>query len=309
MSSFKDLRIVDNFYQTSAFFPMPTVCISTLAEDGSTSIGSYSLCFPYYIAGKSYYAMILECRNSSNTAQNLLRTGKCAINFIEDSRADFKEAVRLGFPGETSKEKMEKCTFELEKGLADTKDGARPLVVKKAYQVFECTWDDTLEDAFEDKTRTGQLEGIDPPYKNFNGITSKFGCHFILKVDKILMKEKFYNAIVNGVKASAFPRVPVDYGYRDSTNFWYTRFKKPIAEKIPAAKEADLTGVMYAANRMDPDVQFSEDACKMMVKIPRVFLKVALQGCVDWAKANSCKLITPEEMKIINDKRSKEKQR
>lgn len=25
MSSFEDLRIVDNFYQTSAFFPMPTV--------------------------------------------------------------------------------------------------------------------------------------------------------------------------------------------------------------------------------------------------------------------------------------------
>ena len=43
MSSFKDLRIVDNFYQTSLFFPMPTVLISTLAEDGSTSLGPYSL--------------------------------------------------------------------------------------------------------------------------------------------------------------------------------------------------------------------------------------------------------------------------
>ena len=32
MSSFKDLRIVDNFYQTSAFFPMPTLLISTLDE-------------------------------------------------------------------------------------------------------------------------------------------------------------------------------------------------------------------------------------------------------------------------------------
>ena len=75
MSSFKDLRIVDNFYQTSAFFPMPTVLVSTLTETGETSIGSYSLCFPYYVAGKDYYAMILECRNSSNTAQNLLRRG------------------------------------------------------------------------------------------------------------------------------------------------------------------------------------------------------------------------------------------
>ena len=46
MSSFKDLRIVDNFYQTSSYYPMPTVMVSTLAADGSTSVGSYSLCFP-----------------------------------------------------------------------------------------------------------------------------------------------------------------------------------------------------------------------------------------------------------------------
>ena len=66
MSSFRDLRIVDNFYQTSAYFPMPTVLISTLNETGKTSVGSYSLCFPYYVAGKEYYAMLLESRNSSN---------------------------------------------------------------------------------------------------------------------------------------------------------------------------------------------------------------------------------------------------
>ena len=121
------------------------------------------------------------------------------------------------------------------------------------------------------------------------------------------MKEKYYDGIVNGVKASAFPKVPVDYGYRDSTNFWYTKFKRPIATKIPAAREADLNGVVYAANRIDPDVKFSEDACKMMVKIPRVFLKAALQGMVDWAKANGVTEITPVEMKIINDKRNAEK--
>lgn len=306
MSSFKDLRIVDNFYQTSAFFPMPTVLISTLADDGSTTIGAYSLCFPYYIAGKSRYAMLLECRNSSNTAQNLLKRGVCALNFIEDSKDDFKQAVRLGFPGETSKEKMADCTFELEKGQCD---GIRPLVIKKAYQVFECTWDDSLENAFEDRSRTGQLDGIEPPYRDFNGITSKFGCHFILKIDKILMKEKYYDAIVNGVKASAFPHVPVDYGYRDSTNFWYTRFKRPVAAKVPAAKEADIQSVIYAANRIDDTIKFTESACAMLTKVPRVFLKTALQGCVDWARENGVTLIDESHMKIINDKRAKEKKR
>ena len=110
---FKDLRIVDNFYQTSSFFPMPTLLISTLDEEGNTTCGAYSLCFPYYIAGKDSYTMLLECRNSSNTAQNILRTKKCAINFLPDNYSYFKEIVRLGFPGETSKEKMSKFKFSV----------------------------------------------------------------------------------------------------------------------------------------------------------------------------------------------------
>lgn len=306
LSSFKDLRIVDNFYQTSAFFPMPTISISTLDEFGNTTIGSYSLCFPYYIAGKDYYAMILECRNSSNTAQNILRTGKCALNFLEDNKDDFKEIVRLGFPGETSQEKMKNCKFVLEKGQSS---GVRPQIIKKAYQVFECTWDSSLENAFEDQKKIGMLEGVEGPYRDFNGITSKYGCHFILKIDKILMKEKFYNAIIDGVKAQNFPHVPVDYGYRDSTNFWYTKFKRPIASKIPRGKEADIESVKYAANRIDDQVKFTEEACKMLVRVPRVFLKAALQGCVKWAKENDVTLITEKHMEIINDKRSKEKRK
>lgn len=306
MSSFKDLRIVDNFYQTSAYFPMPTVLISTLDDEGNTTLGAYSLCFPYYIAGKDYYAMILECRNSSNTAQNLLKRGVCALNFLEDDKKDFKETVRLGFPGETSKEKMKDCSFEFEKGLAE---GKRPLVLKKAYQVFECEWDDTLENAFEDKAKIGQLEGIEGPYRNFNGITSKFGCHFILKINNILMKAKYYDAIVGGMKAKSFPKVPVDYGYRDSTNFWYSRFKRPIAMPIPAGKEADLTSVKYAANRLDPSVKFTDDARKKLVRVPRVFLKTVLSGCVKYAKENGITLIDEKVMDAINDKRRQEKKR
>ena len=307
MSSFKDLRIVDNFYQTSAFFPMPTILIATVDDDGNTTLGAYSLCFPYYIAGKDYYAMILECRNSSNTAQNILKRGKCALNFLEDSHRDFKQTVKLGFPGQTPQEKMKNVDFEFEKGLAEGEN--RPLVLKKAYQVFECTWDDTLENAFEDKAKVGQLDGIEGPYRNFNGVTSKFGCHFILKIDKILMKEKFYNAIVDGVKASAFPRVPVDYGYRDSTYFWYTKFRRPIKCPIPNVQTNSLETVKYAANRADPDVKFTDEACQMIVKVPRVFLKTVLNGCVKYAKENNIKVIDEKIMKEINDKRRAEKNR
>ncbi len=301
MSSFKDLRIVDNFYQTSSFFPMPTILIGTVSENGKTNLGAYSLCFPYYIAGKDYYAMLLECRNSSNTCQNILRGSKVSLNFIADDRKYFKEAVRLGFPGETTDEKMKNCLFTLEKGQAE---GERPLVVREAFQVFECTWDSSLEDAYLD--RAGQLEGYDPPYRSFNGITSKFGAHFILKIDKILMKEKYWNSIVNGVKAGNFPPVPVDYGYRDSTNFWCSRFKRPYPEKIPA-KEGDVQSVIYAAKRIDPAVTFTEEACAQLVKIPRVFLKAALTQMVNIAKEEGISVIDPDALKIINDKRRKEK--
>lgn len=303
MDKLKELRIVDNFYQTSAFFPMPTVLISTVSKNGQTNLGAYSLCFPYYIAGKDYYAMVLECRNSSNTAQNILRTKKATLNFIPDKRKYFKEAVRLGFPGDTTEEKMKNCLFT----LVDSELGKnRPQIVEESFQVFECTWDDSLEDASKDKP--GQLEGYEPPYRNFNGITSKFGAHFILKIDKILMKEKYHNSIVNGVKSCSFPRVPVDYGYRDSTNFWYTKFTRPISEKIPA-KEGDVKSVIYAAERIDPEVKFTEEACAKLSKIPRIFLKAALTQMVKIAKEEGIKLIDEDALNVINDKHRKEKKK
>lgn len=308
MSSFKDLRIVDNFYQTSSFFPMPTVCISTVNPDGSLNIGTYSLCFPYYIAGKNRYAMLLECRNTSNTAMNLLRTGKCALNFITDEKETFKEAVRLGFPGPSS-DKMPDLKFAMEDGQADPQDPNRPQVIRDAYQVFECTWASDLENAT--KFNVEDIDDGHPgPYNDFNGITSKYGAHFILYIDKILMKEKYYNAIVNGVKKGDFPPVPVDYGYRDSTNFWYTqfpRFKKPIAEPIPAPKEVDLSSIRYAADRCHDTIRFTDEALQNFVKVPRPFLKTVLNGCIDWAIENNVTLITAEHVKIINDKRKQEK--
>lgn len=306
MSSFKNLRIVDNFYQTSSFFPMPTVLISTLTEDGKTTCGPYSLVQPYYVAGKDYYAMLLNCRNSSNTAQNLLRTGKCAINFIPDKKKYFKEAVRLGWPGDTPAEKMKDCSFHFEDGLmaAEHPEEKFPQVISESFQVFECTWMRELDGAQNDQP--GQLEGYEGPYHDFNGITSKFGAHFILRIDRILMKEKQYNGIINGVKASDFPRVPVDYGYRDSKNFWYTKFSWAIPELLPV-RATTVDSVKYAAKRIDDKIQFTDEACAKLVNVPRIFLPTALRGCVDWARQNNVTLITAEHMDIINDKRAKEK--
>ena len=310
MSSFENLRIVDNFYQTSLFFPMPTVIISTLCEDGTTNLGPYSLVQPYYVAGKDYYAMLLCCRNSSNTAQNILRNGKCTLNFIDDNPKTFAEAVKLSWPGDKPSDKMPKCNFRLEKSMIEEENPSdkRPMVLTDAIEVIECTWVRELDGA--DRDVAGQLDGYEGPYHDFNGITSKFGAHFILKIDKILMKKKYADAIINGVKASDFPALPVDYGYRDSKNFWFHKgvnfFNKMKAELLQP-RQASLASVRYAADRADDKVKFTDDALETILGVPRVFLSLVLKGCVDWAKENGVELITAKEMAIINDKRSKEK--
>ena len=173
-----------------------------------------------------------------------------------------------------------------------------------AIEVIECTWVRELEGA--EKFLPGELNGYEPPYNDFNGITSKFGAHFILKIDKILMKKKYSDAIINGVRAKDFPGLPVDYGYRDSKNFWFHKKTKMRAELLQV-REASLESVRYAANRADDKVKFTDDALMTILGVPRVFLPLVLKGCVSWAKENGVDLVTAEHMQIINDKRAKEK--
>ena len=200
---------------------------------------------------------------------------------------------------------MPKCQFRLEKGQIEEQTGEkRPLVLSNAIQVIECSWVRELDNAQNDQP--GTLNGYEPPYHDFNGITSKFGAHFILKVDRILMKKKYHDAIINGVKAKDFPPLPVDYGYRDSKNFWFHRKGWMRAELLPIRKQT-LESVRYAADRADDKVRFTDDALETILNVPRVFLPLVLKGCVEWARENNCALITAAEMKIINDKRAKEK--
>lgn len=41
-------------------------------------------------------------------------------------------------------------------------------------------------------------DGHPGPYNDFNGITSKYGAHFILSIDKILMKPEYYRLFKAG---------------------------------------------------------------------------------------------------------------
>ena len=64
------------------------------------------------------------------------------------------------------------------------------------------------------------------------------------------MKKKYANALINGVKGRDFPHLPVDYGYRDSKNFWYHRWNFMHAELLQM-RQASLESVRYAADRID----------------------------------------------------------
>lgn len=192
---FVDVQILDNFYQVSGFFPMPVVLISTLAETWQTNLTPYSLCFPYLIIGR--HAMLLIIRETSNTAQNIKRTGLCAINFIPDTKKYMRNCVMLGYPGETTEEKMRNNIFTLHTSTRATSnpDMKYPEIVEEAEQVFECTWlrDYPLKPCGENQE-----------------------CHFVLEIDKIVMKKKWKEYLSRG---KGFPRLPIGYGYRDNLRF------------------------------------------------------------------------------------------
>ena len=72
-------------------------------------------------------------------------------------------------------------------------------------------------------------------------------------------------------------------------------------------REGSIQSVRYAADRIDDKVKFTDDACRKLVKVPRIFLNTALKGCVEWARENNVDVIDAQHMDTINDKRSREK--
>lgn len=286
-NDFENIKILDNFYQTSSFFPMPVVLIGTVAESGQTNLGPYSLCFPFRIAGQGRYAMKLNARMDSNTAMNIVRTGVCTINFIEDDKKYMENCVLLGFPGDTTEEKMAKSKFTLlpsSRTEEERVDGVQyPEIVDEAVQVFECSLD---------------------PEKGYwiDKVTTE--CHMILRIDKIILKKKWKQALLDG---KGFPKLPIDYGYRNNTNFWFTKHSKPYNLPIPETKGVELSTVRYAADRCDPDIKWTDEACAKIVKVPRIFLSRVVQQITDSAKKEGLTEVTPEFMDRIRDKRADEK--
>ena len=281
---FEEVRVLDNFYQTSSFYPMPVVLVTTYSESGAVNIGPYSLVFPFGIADK--HAMMLISRADSNTSMNIQRTKKAVLNFIPYNKKILKNTVRLGFPGQTAEEKLDDSIFTLIP-VEGEENGDVPPIIGESIQSIICTWDDN-DEVFRYKGREDEA-------------------HFLLRIDKILIKPNWYKSLVDG--DGKFPSLPIDYGYRDNQYFWFAKHKSPYKEPLPTGKGVDIGTVRYQADRLDPEVIWTDEACERIVAIPRVFLKRAMTQIVEQAKEMGHTTITPEVLDIIRDKRDQEKRK
>lgn len=278
----------DNFYQSVSFFPMPFALVSTVNERGVTSLGPYSLAYPFELIERP--SVLLVARASSNTVQNLLRTRKAALNFLEFDRAWLEEVVRLGFPGQTPEEKMAAVHFELEPSPTDryARDPEFPLLMRDAFQVWECELSGNF--AYHPARHT------DPQ------LTESF---LALELQNVLLRERFAKALED---ESAFPSMALSYGFRHQAgkrHFFFAEHKAPFPVELPEGVGPAHGHVFYVANKLDPEVRFTEEACKHLVAVPAPFLRTVLSSIVAAAKERNVKLIDESFVEKLNAERSR----
>jgi flavin reductase (DIM6/NTAB) family NADH-FMN oxidoreductase RutF len=276
------VSIRDNFYQSSAFFPMPFALITTKNEAGVTSIGPYSLVFPLDISEE--HSMLLVSRASSNTATNLRRNGKCALHWIEFDKPLLQTVVDLGYPGVPPEEKMRDVPFELMPSPTPQfrDDPDFPLLIKGAFQIFECELDGRFE---YHPVRRAPRQLVED--------------YLALKVKNILMPESFRTKLL---ERQVFPDMPISYGFRGGKEFWFVRHGEPFHLPVPKGKGMGLPGIYRMANSLDSEVEFTGDACELLTAVPRPFVESALKVFVEMAKEGKVSKVDAE---FINSTRTR----
>jgi flavin reductase (DIM6/NTAB) family NADH-FMN oxidoreductase RutF len=270
----------DNFYQTAAFIPMSFALVTTVHENGETGIGPHALCFPFSITKP--YAMLLISRPTSATAANIRRTKRCALNYIEFDRERLSAVATLGYPGQAMEAKRKANPFTLVPSPTERSDQQFPLIIGEAAQVIECTWDESV-----DLAPRGAVE-------------ANAASRFVLRIDEILLKEQFRQGCQDG---SAFPNMPIFYGFRANGEFWFAEHAQPFAVPVPRVEGTELQTVKYLADRLDEHIRFTPEACVQLAKIPRPFLSSAMQMLIEQARNRSRLEIDPAFMKEVNEAR------
>jgi flavin reductase (DIM6/NTAB) family NADH-FMN oxidoreductase RutF len=276
---FLPVALRDNFYQTSAFIPMSFALVTTVHEDGTTGIGPHALCFPFGIARP--YSMLLISRSTSGTAANIRRTGKCALNYLTFDRDQLVAISRLGLPGQSIEDKQRAMPFTLvpspDAGRAAGADS--PLVIAEAFQVMECTWDQSF--------------ALDRPPANNGDVSAN---RFVLQVDHLWLKEPYTETLEHG---GTFPSMPIFLGFRNPGDFWFAEHSAAFSVALPKVEGLEVQGIFYLANRLDPAVRFAREACELLTSVPKPFVKNALLGIVATAKAEGIAEVDAAYMRAI----------
>jgi len=253
----------DNWYQRCSYLGSTFALITSVDESGQTNIGPYQLSFPFEVnTGRSW--MVIS-RNTSNTATNVKRTLKCALNFIEYDKDQIETVLKFGFPGQTTAEKMAYNTFTLIDSPTPGRepDDRHPQIIAEAYQVYECTLD---------------VERI-----NENPILRDSpSAHLLLNIDNILIAEEWLGPLDGS--EDRMPHIAMTYGFRGGSTFWFGEPQPAYKLPIPDMG-ANHELVHYEANRLDDEVRFTMDACKQLTGIPNNFVRNVLEGIVKQAKA------------------------
>jgi flavin reductase (DIM6/NTAB) family NADH-FMN oxidoreductase RutF len=271
----------DNWYQRCSYLGSTFALITSVSEDGQTNIGPYQLSFPFEVnTGRSW--MVIS-RNTSNTATNVYRTRKCALNFIEYDAEKIETILKFGYPGQTTAEKMEYNCFDLIDSPTPGRESSEiyPKILSEAFQVYECTLD-------VDRINENPILRDSP------------SAHLLLNIDTILVKERWMK-YVDG-SGDKMPRIALTYGFRGGSTFWFGEAKPAYKLPIPDMG-ANHELVHYEANRLDEEVRFTMEACKQLTGIPNAFVQQVLRGIVKEAKARGVSNVDEAFVIALNKER------
>ena len=281
---FVDSPMRDNWYQSSSYYCSSFALITSVSEDGSTNIGPYQLTMPFEVINDRSFMVI--SRPTSNTVDNVRRTKKCALNFVEFNKKQLKTILGFGYPGQTTAEKMLDNCFDLTDSPTPGRasDDRHPKIIKDAFQVYECTWQEVRE--FEERF-----------------LLQSTSAHLVLKIDGILLKQSWKDNLENG--GTRMPRLPITYGFKGGEKFWFAEPKRAFWLPIPSDKGPKHETVLYEANRLDDEVRFTAEAAKQLTGIPKPFLKAALKGIIKQAKEEGVVEVDEAFIAKINAERNR----
>jgi flavin reductase (DIM6/NTAB) family NADH-FMN oxidoreductase RutF len=283
-SSLIRVATTDNFYQSAAFIPMSFALVTTVHENGETGIGPHALVYPFGITKP--HSMMLISRGSSATAANIIRTGQCALNYLEFDRESLKAVSDLGVPGRSLAQKSKDSPFTLARSPSPEQaaDANCPDIIKEAFQVIECTW-----------SRETDIDSL------IQSVGDEQARHFVLNIDHILLEAKFSEGVQDG---DVFPNMPIFYGFRARREFWFAEHHEPFAVPLPEVAGMEAQSLYYLANRLDENVRFTREACGKLTGIPQPFMKTALKKIIAAAIELDVTQIDIDVLEVINKKRN-----